>query len=126
MQRNKTCRVRGSFFVVSAVALFCARAANGQLAPFENPLSPDGGKLPLTAGFTDIDGAGGGGLVPWALITGYGSADSWGANAHYTAVPLRDFRLGSYGIAVGGLDRFEASVSGTNSRPREPRFTVLP
>ena len=72
---------------------------------------PDQGKLPLTAGFTDIDGVGGAGLVPWAVITGYGTADSWGANAHYTAVRLRDYRFRSYGIAVGALDRFEASVT---------------
>ena len=72
---------------------------------------PDSGKLPLTAGFNEVDGAGGGGLVPWALITGYGTEDSWGANAHYTAVILRDFRLQSYGIAVGVLDRVEASIT---------------
>jgi hypothetical protein len=65
----------------------------------------------LTAGFTDVDGAGGGGLVPWALITGYGSPDSWGVNAHYTAVPLRDFRLQSYGAAVGIRDRVEISYA---------------
>jgi hypothetical protein len=82
-----------------------------QSAPFENSLFPDSGKLPLTAGFNDIDGAGGAGLVPWALITGYGSADSWGANAHYTYVPLRDFELRSYGVAVGALDRFELSAA---------------
>lgn len=92
------------------VGLLAVSAAQAQRAPFESALTPDGGKLPLTAGFTDIDGAGGGGLVPWALITGYGTDDSWGANAHYTAVPLRDFRLQSYGIAVGALDRFEASI----------------
>jgi hypothetical protein len=97
--------------MVSLITLLSIRAAHGQRAPFENPLAPDEGKLPLTAGFTDIDGAGGGGLVPWALITGYGTADSWGANAHYTAVPLRDFKLAGYGVAVGGLDRFEASVT---------------
>ena len=55
--------------------------------------------------------AGGAGLVPWALITGYGTADSWGANAHYTAVQLRDFRLRSYGVAVGALDRIEISAT---------------
>ena len=49
--------------------------------------------------------------MPWALITGYGTADSWGANAHYTAVQLRDFRLRSYGVAVGALDRIELSAA---------------
>ncbi len=85
--------------------------AHAQRAPYESRFTPDAGKLPLTAGFSDVDGAGGGGLVPWALITGYGTSDSWGANAHYTEVPLRDFRLRSYGVAVGALDRFEVSAT---------------
>jgi hypothetical protein len=103
-------RLPRTLFVLSLAALFAVPAARAS-APFENPLIPDEGKLPLTAGFTDVDGAGGAGLVPWATITGYGTADSWGANAHYTIVPLRDFRLRSYGIAVGALDRVEASVT---------------
>jgi len=89
----------------------CVHTALAQLAPFENALLPDSGKLPLTAGFNDVDGAGGAGLVPWALITGYGTANSWGANAHYTAIQLRDFRLRSYGVAVGALDRIEVSAT---------------
>jgi hypothetical protein len=101
---------------ISAFALLicnglCVHAALAQLAPYESALLPDSGKLPLTAGFNDVDGAGGAGLVPWALITGYGTADSWGANAHYTAVQLRDFRLRSYGVAVGALDRIEVSAT---------------
>jgi hypothetical protein len=91
--------------------MLCAATAHAQRAPYESALLPDSGKLPLTAGFSDVDGAGGGGLVPWALITGYGTADSWGANAHVTEIPLRDFRLLSYGIAVGALDRVEASIT---------------
>jgi hypothetical protein len=92
-------------------AVLCSHAALAQRAPYESILTPDVGKLPLTAGFSDVDGVGGGGLVPWALITGYGTSDSYGANAHYTEVPLRDFRLRSYGVALGGLDRFEVSVA---------------
>jgi Protein of unknown function (DUF3034) len=111
LQTNKDRRLRRSLFLVLLVELCGIQAVHAQRAPFENPLTPDEGKLPLTAGFTDVDGAGGAGLVPWALITGYGTEDSWGANAHYTAVPLRDFRLSSYGVAVGGLDRFEVSAT---------------
>jgi len=96
--------------VISLAALIGARAASAS-APFENPVIPDQGKLPLTAGFTDIDGAGGAGLVPWAIITGYGTEDSYGANAHYTLVSVGDFRLRSYGVAAGALDRIEASVT---------------
>jgi hypothetical protein len=111
MDQGAVCTVRFCKTVSAALTLMAAHAAHAQLAPFDNPLSPDLGKLPLTAGFTDIDGAGGAGLVPWALITGYGTRDSWGANAHYTYVPLRDFRFQSYGVAVGALDRFELSVT---------------
>jgi len=83
-------------------ALLVAPAAFPQSSssPLDAPWLPDVGKLPLTAGFNDIDGAGGGGLVPWALITGYGTDESWGANVHDTEVLLRDFRLRSYGAAV--------------------------
>lgn len=85
--------------------------AQAQRAPYESALVPDVGKLPLTAGFTNVDGAGGGGLVPWATISGYGTDTSWGANAHYTVIPLNDFRFQSLGVAVGALDRLEVSAT---------------
>lgn len=80
-------------------------------APPRNFIVPDQGKLLLTAGFNDADGAGGGGLVPFALISGYGTDASYGANAHYTYAPLRDFELKTYGIAVGLLDRVELTIA---------------
>jgi Protein of unknown function (DUF3034) len=86
-------------------------SAQAQRAPYESALVPDLGKLPLTAGFTNVDGAGGGGLVPWATISGYGTDTSWGANAHYTVIPLNDFRFQSYGVTVGAIDRIEASAT---------------
>jgi hypothetical protein len=72
---------------------------------------PDSGKLLLTAGFSDADGAGGAGLVPWAVITGYGSNISWGANGHVTDVRLKDFDLRTYGIGIGIADRVELSAT---------------
>jgi Protein of unknown function (DUF3034) len=77
----------------------------------DNFLGGDEGKLALTAGFSDLDGAGGGGLVPLAFITGYGSSDSWGANTHFTNIQLRDFHLYTFGAAVGIRDRVEASYT---------------
>jgi hypothetical protein len=77
----------------------------------DNWLGADEGKLHLTAGFSDFDGAGGGGLVPLALITGYGSNESWGANAHFTNIQLRDLHLFTYGVAMGALDRIELSAT---------------
>ena len=108
------------------------------LAQAQERIGADSGKLLLTAGFNDVEGAGGGGLVPWALITGYGTNQSWGANAHYTDVRLREFELRTAGVAVGAFDRIELSaarqeldVTGTAARrgagfagrlrPQDPR-----
>jgi hypothetical protein len=91
---------------VTAMFLACGPAA---LA--DTFLGADEGKLHLTAGFSDVEGAGGAGLVPLAFITGYGSKDSWGANAHYTNYQPGDFELNAYGVSVGALDRVELSFT---------------
>src|SRR3954468_7971469 len=67
----------------------------------------DQGKLLATGGVSAIEGEGGGGLVPWALITGYGTRDGVGINIHHTYVGLPDYQLVSPGIAVGLFDRLE-------------------
>jgi hypothetical protein len=71
----------------------------------------DQGKLLLTSGFSNLEGVGGGGLVPLAFITGYGSSDSWGANVHFTDIQLPDYRLYTYGVAAGLFDRIELSYA---------------
>ena len=77
----------------------------------ESMSAPDQGKLTATGGVSQVEGAGGGGLTPWALITGYGSRDSYGANAHYTYLETQDYSLGTYGVAVGFFDRVEVSFA---------------
>jgi hypothetical protein len=69
----------------------------------------DSGRLLATSGVSQIEGAGGGGLVPWAMITGYGTRDAIGANTHYTLAYLPDFTLHSAGASVGLFDRLELS-----------------
>ncbi|MES2473051.1 MAG: DUF3034 family protein [Pseudomonadota bacterium] len=71
----------------------------------------DGGKLLATGGVSQIEGAGGGGLANWAMITGYGTRDGVGANVHYTTVLLPDYTLHSAGVAVGLFDRLELSYA---------------
>lgn len=70
-----------------------------------------GGKLPLTRGVTQIEGASGAGLAPWALIAGNETEDGVGASAFYTSVPLSDYNFRAYGAAVGFFDRFEISYA---------------
>jgi len=70
-----------------------------------------GGKLLLTGGVSEIEGAAGGGLTPWAVIGGYGTASQLGGNAHGTYVRTQDFALSTYGVAVGVANRVEFSLA---------------
>lgn len=69
------------------------------------------GKLLLTGGVSQIEGAGGGGLTPWAFIGGYGTKDQIGANAFHTNVFISDYKLESAGAMIGLFDRVELSVA---------------
>lgn len=70
-----------------------------------------GGRLIATGGVSQIEGAAGGGLTPWALIAGYGTRDEIGVTVFYTQLKLTDFRLHSTGITVGIHDRVELSLA---------------
>ena len=69
------------------------------------------GKLLLTGGVSTIEGAAGGGLVPWALIGGQGTRDQVGGTVFMTRVGLDDFTLATAGVLVGIHDRIELSVA---------------
>ena len=92
-------------FAASFLALSCSAALAADLA------SPDLGKLLATGGVSQVEGAGGGGLTPWALITGYGSRDSYGGNVHATAIRTQDHALYTHGFAMGLADRVEVSLA---------------
>lgn len=90
--------------LAAALAALCAGGAGAQAMP-------DMGKFLATGGVIQVEGAGGGGIVPWALISGYGTRDSWGANTHYTYLKTQDYKLTSYGVAIGVADRVEVSLA---------------
>ena len=69
------------------------------------------GKLLLTGGVSQLEGAAGGGLTPWAVIGGYGTEDQIGANAFYTRVTVDDYHLDAAGVMVGIRDRVELSLA---------------
>src|SRR6187399_160595 len=70
-----------------------------------------GDRLLVTGGAQQVEGAGGGGLVPWALIAGYGTRDQVGGSAFVTRVRTDDFNLDTGGVAVGLFDRVELSAA---------------
>lgn len=98
------------FARVAAIAALIAVALQSSPATAQT-VERTGGKLLLTGGVSQIEGAGGGGLTPWALIGGYGSRDQIGANAFYTRVDVDDYALDAYGVMVGFYDRVELSYA---------------
>jgi len=69
------------------------------------------GKLLLTGGVSSIDGAAGGGLMPWAVTGSYATDGEWGATAFVTRASTQDYGLTTYGAAVGFRDRVEVSLA---------------
>lgn len=74
-------------------------------------------KLLLTGGVSQVEGAAGGGLTPWAVIGGYGTGEEIGANLHFSHADAQDFALSTAGLTVGLYDRVELSLA-------EQRFNV--
>jgi hypothetical protein len=69
------------------------------------------GKLIGTAGLNQIEGSGGGGLVPWATLAGYDSQEQISVNAFTTQVQLDDYRLNVLGVSASFYDRVEISLA---------------
>lgn len=94
--------MRGQLVILTAICLSgCTNFSH----------KPDQGRLLMTGGVTQVEGAGGAGLTPWATITGYGTDASYGANVFYTEARLPDFTLRSAGGSVGIKNRLEVSYA---------------
>ena len=68
-------------------------------------------RLLATGGVVQIEGSGGGGLNPWALISGLETNSEVGASASCTYVRPQHYSLSSCGIAAGIRDRVELSYA---------------
>lgn len=103
------------FFAAAATFTFAVAPVSAAQGLAAEP----GGKLLLTRGISSLEGAGGGALTPWALITGNETDRGIGASGHYSYVTLEDFDIESLGGAVGFYDRFEVSYSRMTFDTRE-------
>jgi len=117
MRRDKI-SIAISLILVAAGLSGVARAQDAPATPsappaaITDPISyADSGRLLLTQGVSNIEGAAGGGLATWAVISGYGTRDAVGANAHFTYVGLPGYALRDYGASVGLFDRLEISYA---------------
>lgn len=71
----------------------------------------DDGRLLATGGATMIEGSAGGGIVPWAVLSGYGTRDETGGTAFITRVDTGDYALNSIGAAYTFHNRVELSLA---------------
>ncbi|WP_215891163.1 DUF3034 family protein, partial [Acidithiobacillus thiooxidans] len=69
------------------------------------------GRILGTGAVTAVDGAAGGGINPWAVISGYGTNQQIGATAFYSHVLLNNYNLNAYGASVGLFNRIEISFA---------------
>lgn len=75
-----------------------------------NPVHADS-RLLATSGVTQLEGSAGGGLVPWAVMSGYADEGETAAGAFYTAVDVQDFRLRVTGVTLSYDNRVEVSAA---------------
>lgn len=68
-------------------------------------------RILATPGAMQIEGAAGGGIVPWAVIGGYGHEGEWGVSAAVTRVEVDDFSLSNAAILIGIDNRLELSYA---------------
>ncbi|MEX2575845.1 MAG: DUF3034 family protein [Halofilum sp. (in: g-proteobacteria)] len=75
-----------------------------------SPTSADG-RLIATGGATQIEGSAGGGITPWAVLGGYGTAGQNGATGFVSAVNTGDYRLDAIGASWIWNNRIELSAA---------------
>ena len=71
----------------------------------------DGSRQLATGGASTIEGTAGGGIVPWAAISGYATREEIGGSVFLSRVDTGDYRLDVQGAAVGLFNRIELSAS---------------
>ncbi|QNH05513.1 DUF3034 family protein [Pseudomonas sp. B11D7D] len=69
------------------------------------------GRLLATGGATSLEGAAGGGIMPWAVLAGYGERGEWGTDVFATRVETGDYRLDVAGVAASYGNRIELSYA---------------
>lgn len=70
-----------------------------------------GGRLIASGGVSSVEGAGGGGLVPWAITGTYATAAELDVALAVTDIQLRDFELQHASVMINWHNRLELSVA---------------
>lgn len=93
---------RASNLLIAVGILMLCLAAGTALA---------GGRLLATGGAMPVEGAAGGGLVPWAVLSGYSTPEDTGPSLAYTRVDTDDYTLNTVGLSWNLFNRVELSAA---------------
>ncbi len=75
------------------------------------PSIASNGKLLATPGVSQIEGSGGGGIVPWAQLAGYASEDEFSVNGFCSRADVTDYTLDVCGAQLNLFNRVELSYA---------------
>ncbi|MDX1569185.1 MAG: DUF3034 family protein [Xanthomonadales bacterium] len=81
------------------------------LALVAAPIHADGSRLLATGGVVPVEGGGGGGIVPWAVLSGYGSETEAGGSVTYSRLDTDDYAVAVYAAAYSWDNRLELSLA---------------
>jgi Protein of unknown function (DUF3034) len=70
-----------------------------------------GSRILVTSGASTVEGSAGGGIVPWAILSGYGQSGEWGGDVYGTYIKTDDFEITSVGISIAHNNRIEISLT---------------
>jgi hypothetical protein len=99
--RYRCKRHGGGAAVLALVALFAA---------FQG-LAAEGSRLIATGGALPLAGTAGGGIVPWAVLSGYSAREQHGPTGAYTRVESDDYALDALAFSYNLFNRVELSAA---------------
>lgn len=88
----------------SCIAVICLVIAQPATADI-------GSRLWATGGVTSIEGSAGGGLSPWALLSGYASDEEWGGTVTLSRLTTDDYSLDITGAGMTWNNRIELTFA---------------
>lgn len=98
------------FFLVFTAAIFCC-TTNAATLDLNSDKSISRSRLLATGGASTIEGAAGGGIVPMAVLSGYGAQEEQGAVAFGSYVDTGDYQLEVVGGSWSWRNRIELSFA---------------
>lgn len=94
------------------------------LALVSGPVFAGGGKLLATPGTSSFEGGAGGGIVTWAVLSGYDTREQYSLSGFTTRVDVNDYTLDARGLSIGFKDRVAVNIARQDFKLRNSGATL--